>query len=125
MADGRILPARSMPAYATVMNWLWRESPFRDKFVEMYTRARVMQADCYADQIIQLADESKNADHSIAQRLKVDARKWIAAKLNPRKYSDRVTNVHELPSDAPQEITYKAKWGANVETTRPDADADT
>jgi hypothetical protein len=68
-----------------------------------YARAREMQADYLADQIIDISDETTNdtikteaglelTNHeAIARsRLRVDARKWKASKLYPKKYADRI-----------------------------------
>ncbi len=70
-----------------------------------YARAREMQADFLADEIIEIADETSNdtikgdegqeyANHEWINRsrLKVDARKWKASKLYPKKYGDKVQN---------------------------------
>ena len=90
-----------MPSTVTVYAWL------RDKegFLNMYTRAREDQADSLADEITAIADEAEVVAKSDGEdvilaldstaiarnRLRVDARKWVAAKLKPRKYGDKVT----------------------------------
>jgi hypothetical protein len=41
-------------------------------------------------------------------RLRVDARKWVAAKLKPKKYADKITNEHTGANGGPiqtQQIT--------------------
>lgn len=71
-------------------------------FAERYTRAREVQAETLADEIISIADDDTgdwsdgedgprlNAEHIQRSRLRVDARKWTAAKLAPKKYGDKV-----------------------------------
>jgi hypothetical protein len=94
---------------STVYRWLLVHAEFR----EMYARAREDQADTLADQIIDIADDGtrdyvKDAegiarvdhDHINRARLRVDARKWIAAKLKPRKYGEKL----ELGSDPQRPI---------------------
>lgn len=98
-----------MPGMTTVYRWLQEKEDFR----ELYARAREDQADTLADEIIEIADEdpqlifdsqfhgkdevevvrvdSAAVNH---QRLRVDARKWIAAKLRPKKYGDRTEVEH-------------------------------
>ena len=97
----------SMPAKSTVFKWLSENSDFSDQ----YARAREDQADFYAEQIVEIADEEvtmiKQSKHfggegdekvevvfdptSVARnRLRVDARKWYASKLAPKKYGDKV-----------------------------------
>lgn len=103
LSDGKslkeiCLPAE-MPTRSTVYRWLSIHAEFSD----MYARAREEQAETLADEIISIADETHN-DHMIndkgnevvnseaiaRSRLKVDARKWVAAKLKPRKYGDKL-----------------------------------
>lgn len=102
----KICRDESMPHVATVYRWLSAHQTFRD----MYTRAREDQADTLADEIQAIADEpmlgqkttkKANGDVEVVEgdmiehrRLRVDARKWIAAKLRPRKYGDRVEHEH-------------------------------
>lgn len=106
IAQGRpltkICKEDGMPGVATVYRWL-TEQPL---FAERYTRAREDQADTMADELVAIADETpetetvfdKNGNpidirmHSAYvqwQKNRVDARKWVAAKLKPRKYGDK------------------------------------
>lgn len=70
--------------------------------IEMYARAREVRADKLAEDILTIADDCSNdfytddgnlrIDHdAIARsRLRVDARKWLASKMFPRKYGDKL-----------------------------------
>jgi len=71
------------PSYWTVMQWRAND----DAFAQSYARAREDQADFYAEEIIDIADEEK--DSNLA-RVRIDARKWKAGKLKPKVYGDRV-----------------------------------
>lgn len=84
---------------STVYDWIQKHEIFANK----YARAREIQADFLADQIIEISDESHNdilkdkegneyTNHEVIarSRLRVDARKWKASKLYPKKYADRV-----------------------------------
>ena len=54
-----------------------------------------MQADFYANQITKLAKKKTNTSEEKAHnQLRINTRKWIASKLNPKKYGDRVS--HEI-----------------------------
>jgi len=87
-----------MPSQATVYNWLLLHADF----LEMYTRAREEQADTNADEILAIADEhppeytdkdgrtTLDATYIAWQKSRIEARKWTAMKLKPRKYGDRV-----------------------------------
>jgi hypothetical protein len=65
----------------------WRNS--NPDFDAMYARAKQAQADYYADAILA---EAYSADESRIQsaRLRVDALKWQASKLNPARWADNV-----------------------------------
>jgi hypothetical protein len=94
----RICADEHLPHVATIYRWLIRFPVFCD----MYTRAREEQADTNADEILAIADEMPpeytdekgrtTIDHSYLawQKQRIEARKWTAAKLKPRKYGDRV-----------------------------------
>ena len=78
----------AMPDGKTVRNWL-SDKP---EFVLQYARAREDQAEAHADRIIEIADdESIDANH---KRIMVDARKWVAAKLKPKRYGDKAEVEH-------------------------------
>lgn len=95
----RITADEHMPASSTVFKWLTEN----EKFAEQYGRAREAQADTLADEIIDIADDGQNdtykdedgnekTDFDVIARskLRVEARKWVAAKLKPKKYGDKI-----------------------------------
>lgn len=105
IAHGKSLVAicktAGIPDYSTVLRWLAANEEFRGN----YARAREEQAEYYAQEIIEIADEipicqvpdpdggvSERVDAAGIQRnkLRVDARKWIACKLLPKKYGEKV-----------------------------------
>jgi hypothetical protein len=97
-----------MPDKSTVFRWLAINEPFRDQ----YARAREAQADFYAEEIIEISDDGTNdwmerrseaekgagiesgwvlnGEHVQRSRLRVDARKWFASKVAPKKYGDKI-----------------------------------
>ena len=88
-----------MPAVITVMSWL-RKHP---EFAAQYARAREEQAETYADEIVAIADDGRNdtyidengnervnQDVVARSRLRVEARKWVASKLKPKKYGEKI-----------------------------------
>jgi len=104
LADGeslrRICRDETMPAKSTVFKWLRNEPAFADQ----YARAREAQADTLADEIVEIADDGTNdymaekeeedgfrynGDAVARSKLRVDARKWVAAKLKPKVYGDK------------------------------------
>jgi hypothetical protein len=80
------------PSMDTVHNWLHEGSEYKESFFGKYTRARDIQADYYADEIINIADTETDPNKA---RVRVDARKWVASKLKPKRYGDKL----ELASD--------------------------
>jgi hypothetical protein len=91
-----------MPGRSTFMNWLLQNK--HEGLQDKYARAREAQADFYAEQIIEISDEeslmSKHSEEGEVEvvfdstavarnRLRVDARKWYASKVAPKKYGDK------------------------------------
>lgn len=104
-----ICKAKGMPAASTVFGWLRSDQAF----LEQYARAREAQADALFDEILEIADDSRRDyrkteagrefDHEHVQRsrLRIDTRKWIASKLLPKKYGEKVDLSHSGPNGAP------------------------
>jgi hypothetical protein len=93
-----------MPPVRTIMNWLLTHEEFR----QQYAQAREYQADAIFDEVIEIADDGTNdwmarqsaedrelyelnGEHVQRSRLRIDARKWAAGKLAPKKYGDKLT----------------------------------
>lgn len=111
-----------MPNRATVRLWLINDP----EFLSQYARARDEQADTYADEIAAIADErppmvgdtNHQAGESASpdgntrmdsafvawQRLRIDSRKWIASKLKPKKYADKIDLTHADPDGGPVSV---------------------
>lgn len=90
----------AMPSQSMVFRWLAENQLFR----EQYARAREAQADSWADDILQISDdgsndtyidgdgnERTNQDVIARSRLRVDTRKWLMARMAPKKYGDKIT----------------------------------
>lgn len=80
----------------------WLANPAFDEFRQQYARAREVQAEILADQIVDIADDSSNdtIEHEKfgkllnkewveRSKIRIDARKWTAVKLLPKKYGDK------------------------------------
>jgi hypothetical protein len=85
------------------MRWLASHQEFRDQ----YAGAREAQADYYAEEIIEISDDATNdwmerqrTDGSTEEvenkevlarsRLRVDTRKWLMARMAPKKYGEKL-----------------------------------
>ena len=102
ICESNNIPRRS------VFKWLEVD----EDFMHQYTRARQEQADTIFDEILEIADESKadkgkdGVDHENIQRprLRIDARKWMAGKMRPKKYGDHIRQEHTGPDGEPLQI---------------------
>lgn len=98
----------NMPAMSTVFRWMFDED--KKDFREHYEEAKVQATEALAEEILDISDESstiiRGDDKSDgarvqANRLRVDTRKWIMAKMKPKKYGDKIdmtTNGKDLPT---------------------------
>jgi hypothetical protein len=68
---------------ATIYNWFDKNPAFN----EAYARARLMQVDFLAEEILDISDDLTIPDSH--KRIMVDSRKWYAGKLNQQKYGDK------------------------------------
>ena len=83
----QICRSKAMPAQSTVYLWIAESA----EFSERYAHAREIQADMLADEIIEIADSCEPEAAAVAKaKARIDARKWLAARLAPKKYGDRV-----------------------------------
>ncbi len=62
-----------------------------------YARAREIQAEVLAEDAMNIADAAVEEGAAVAKaRLQVDARKWYAGKVAPKKYGDRVQHDQNI-----------------------------
>ena len=98
-----ICKSDGMPAVSTVFSWLAGDVTLS----EPYTRARTARADVWAEELIEIADDSADdfiehetpdggtekrldSEHVQRSKLRVAARQWVIAKHSPQRYGDRV-----------------------------------
>lgn len=117
LADGvslrTVCLADDMPSKTTVFNWMRT----RPEFLAQYARAKEESADALTDEMLDIADDGsndwmernkgdekgwvENGEAMQRSRLRVDTRKWIASKLKPKKYGDKL----ELAGDKDHPLT--------------------
>lgn len=110
-----------MPAISTVMYWLLEFPEFQSK----YDFARKVQAEVDFDDIREIADTPKmgtkmtskpgadgktitetiTGDMIEHRRLQVDARKWRLARMNPKKFGEKLHQEHSGPDGKPIEFS--------------------
>jgi len=71
------------PSEYTVYNWLDKH----EDFAKSYARARERQQEFYAAQVIEIADTEPDPQRA---RNRMDARKWYASKVAPKKWGDKI-----------------------------------
>ena len=77
------------PSLSTVMDWLNDEA--NEDFRIKYARARETQAEVLADELMEIADEDKGDALKLQHdKMKIETRQWIAAKLLPKKYGNKI-----------------------------------
>ncbi|KTD58795.1 hypothetical protein Lsai_1402 [Legionella sainthelensi] len=87
------------PCQATLFTWLKNN----EDFSEQYAQAKICQIELLVDEIIEISDDASQDQHVNKQRelvsnpqtvhrarLKVDTRKWLASKLVPKVYGNKV-----------------------------------
>ena len=85
------------PNRSTVQRWLSADEAFRVQ----YAHARDQQAEWYAERIV---DDAMTATDAAIGRLRMDALKWAASKLAPKRYGDKVALTGGGEGDAPMTI---------------------
>ncbi len=79
----------ALPSRQTVLRWLAKDE--HEAFRGQYARAQDERADFYFEQTMEISDDAGTDRDDIAKaRLRVDTRKWVCARMNPKKYSDRL-----------------------------------
>ena len=97
-----ICEADDMPSKTTVFRWLSAYPDFRDQ----YALAREAQADTLFDDILDIADDGRNdwmerrgeedagwqanGENIRRSQVRIEARKWMAGKLRPKKYGEKL-----------------------------------
>lgn len=108
-----ICSKKDMISMQTFFRWL-REN---DKFSEQYARACEERSYMHAEEILEIADDATNdymeqhdesdeltgyklnGENIQRSRLRIDTRKWLMSKLNPKVYGDKLdmtTNGNDI-----------------------------
>ena len=115
------------PSHSTIRKWIFENKEFSDN----YEKAKQEQADFLADEMLEIADDNSNdlleGQHGNVpnganvqrSRLKIDTRKWIASKLKPKKYGDKLDLTSDGNSITPMIIDWN---GGNKDITNTKTD---
>lgn len=126
-----VCKAEGMPDASTVFSWMRTN----EEFLKQYARAKQESADAMAEDILDIADDGSNdwetrtngsgEDYEVPNnealqrsRLRVDTRKWLMAKMKPKKYADKL----DLTSDGePLKVTVVAYANPTTPQVQPEA----
>lgn len=133
LVDGKslrtICSTAKMPSRSTVIRWLAENEAFRNQ----YARARELQADTLAEEILDIADkavlgerlkkdgkgkvlERQTGDMVERSKLMIDVRKWYAGKLQPKKYGERVALDHGVQDNLADQLRAARERAAGRES---------
>ena len=115
----------NLPSRETIRRWLRDDND--GELCGQYARAAVARVHYYAEEIVDISDDAQNdymeglgpdgqsvgwkvnGEHIQRSKLRIDARKWIASKLDPKVYGDKLAlgGAADLPPIR-QEVAEKA-----------------
>src|SRR4051794_21103502 len=81
----KVCRSDGMLTEATVRNWVRSNT---DGFAARYNEARIMCVEAWSEEIIDIAERDDLDPQD--KRIRIDTLKWLASKLNPRRYGDRL-----------------------------------
>lgn len=100
-----------LPSVRSFLDWVAADS----FLATQYARARAAQYELLADEIVAIADENYTTDeHGVKERLsseaiqrnrlRVDTRKWMLAKMLPKVYGDKIQTEHTGKDGGPIQL---------------------
>lgn len=134
----QIVKDPKMPSQQTVIKWLAMAGPAGAEFREMYYYARRVCAELYVDEIFTIADDTtedwkevRNKHGDVVDwkpdteciqrsRVRIDTRKWFAARMMPRIYGDKP----EVEADIAGDLMEMLKQASDKTTGLPPIDAE-
>lgn len=127
-----VLKQEGMPSSKTFYAWMQikpKDKPdtqeVKENRVKQYQDATDERASHIFEEILKIADDQEGdvyyndegkecTNHNVISRSKVriDARKWMLSKLNPKKYGDKIdhtTGGEKITTQEPVQIVFKDK----------------
>lgn len=98
-----------MPNISTVLDWADKD---KDGFRSRYSTAMDFRAQVMFEEMLEIADESPKkcygepgtgeaSARAMAEKLRVDARKWMLARMAPKRYGEKITQEISGPDGGP------------------------
>ncbi len=104
----RICRDTNMPTMPTIYNWINRYPDFR----EQYRVAKMLQMDTLADRLLDITDDESNLQRA---RLMSDNIKWLASKLKPKKYGNKLALAGNSAEPVKISVEYVKSHNMNTE----------
>lgn len=119
-----VAKAKGVPSIQTIFTWMQKHP----EFLEQYTRAKQESADAMIEEMLDIADDATNdwmekndkdgnaigyqvnGEHVNRSRLRIETRKWLASKLKPKKYGDKITNEHQALDKEGDPIGFRVEF---------------
>ena len=103
------------PSITEVMRWLGDEA--NANFREQYARAFILRADAKFEELDDVSEEAVCADSAVkvqGLRLKADNIKWQLARMNAKKYGDKIEQTVQGQDGGP------VKMEATIRFVKPE-----
>jgi len=105
-----------LPQKITIRRWR-KKHP---EFSAQYAQAKIEQVEWLVDEILEIADDTSqdnivnefgdtlcNSEHIARSRLRIDTRKWLASKLVPRVYGNKLQHDANITTSMSYEDALK------------------
>jgi hypothetical protein len=103
----KICEQPEMPDPRTIFRWLSANETFRHN----YAKAQQDRTTAFAEEMLEIADQYDNlsdkldVEHIQRARLRIDTRKWLMSKMDPKRYGDKLTQEHTGADGGPVQFT--------------------
>lgn len=103
----KICEQPEMPDPRTIYRWLSANETFRQN----YAKAQQDRTTAFAEEMLEIADQYDNlsdkldVEHIQRARLRIDTRKWLMSKMDPKRYGDKLTQEHTGVDGGPVQFT--------------------
>ncbi|KAB8312934.1 ubiquitin carboxyl-hydrolase [Erwinia endophytica] len=99
LADGeslrKVCERPGMPNKTKVFRWLREHEDFRDQ----YAKATSIREDAIFEELVEISDDATEESAAVAKaRLRIDTRKWVLSRMNPKKYGDKLSQDIDVKS---------------------------
>lgn len=103
-----------MPVPSTFFDWI-RE---HEEFSKQYTRATEERSEAMAEDMLAISDDTREDKDAVAKaKLQVETRKWLMAKMKPKKYGDKIDVTSDgkaLPTPILGGLSKESEGGKDV-----------